>query len=94
MSDIKKYIQKRKAHDAEFAENYEVGYEDLKIGMKIYQLRKESGFSQEYLANILHTKKSAISRLERHGEDIHLSTLIKIAAALGKTVDIVFKEAI
>jgi HTH-type transcriptional regulator / antitoxin HipB len=94
MSDLKKYIKNRKARDDEFAENYDIGYEDFKIGVKIYQLRKESGFSQEHLADLLHTKKSAISRLERHGEDIQLSTLIKIAAALGKKVDIVFKDAI
>jgi DNA-binding XRE family transcriptional regulator len=94
MSDLKKYINKRKGCDSEFAENYEIGYEDFKIGVKICQLRKESGFSQEHLADLLHTKKSAISRLERHGEDIHLSTLVKIAAALGKKVDIVFKDAV
>lgn len=26
MSDLKKYVEKRKARDPEFAENYETGY--------------------------------------------------------------------
>ncbi len=30
------------------------------------------------------TKKTAISRIENHAEDIKLSTLEKVAAALGK----------
>ena len=93
MSDLKRYIKQRKTHDVEFAENYEAGYEDLKIGVKLCQLRKEVGVTQEHLAEMLHTKKSAISRLERHGEDIHLSTLVKTAAALGRKVDIIFREA-
>jgi transcriptional regulator with XRE-family HTH domain len=36
------------------------------------------------LANRLKTKKTAISRIENHAEDIKLSTLEEMAAALGK----------
>ena len=91
--DLNKYIQKRKTLDVEFAKDYEAGYEDFKIGVQLRQLRKEAGMTQARLATLLHTKKSAVSRLERHGEDMYLSTLVKIAAALGKRVDIVFYEA-
>ncbi len=35
-------------------------------------------------AERLHTKKSAISRIENHAEDIRLSTLEKFAEAIGK----------
>jgi hypothetical protein len=34
----------------------------------------------------LKTKKSAISRIENHAEDIKLSTLDRFAQALGKTL--------
>lgn len=36
------------------------------------------------VAQRLGTKKSAISRIENHAEDIRLSTLRKYAAAIGK----------
>lgn len=46
--------------------------------------REEAGLTQEQLAEKLQTKKSAISRIENHAEDIKLSTLEKFAQALGK----------
>jgi len=36
------------------------------------------------LAERLHTKKTAVSRIENHAEDIKLSTLEKFAEATGK----------
>ncbi|MCP4683032.1 MAG: helix-turn-helix transcriptional regulator [Desulfobacterales bacterium] len=48
------------------------------------QAREEAGMTQEELAKRLHTKKTAISRIENHAEDIKLSTLNKFAHALGK----------
>ncbi|OCC15990.1 transcriptional regulator, XRE family [Dissulfuribacter thermophilus] len=46
--------------------------------------REDAGLTQEQLAQKLRTKKSAISRIENNAEDIKLSTLEKIAKALGK----------
>jgi len=86
MSDLKKYVKKRKAKDATFAEGYESGYSDLKLGVMLRQARENAGFTQEELAKKLKTKKSAISRIENHAEDIRLSTLEKVAEALGKTL--------
>jgi ribosome-binding protein aMBF1 (putative translation factor) len=84
MSDLKKYIGNRKAKDRGFAENFEKGYEQLKIGVMLRQAREAAGLTQEELAVKLHTKKTAISRIENHAEDIKLSTLEKVASALGK----------
>ena len=84
MSDLQKYIKKRKARDAEFASEFNSGYEQFKIGVMLKQAREESGITQEELATRLHTRKSAISRIENHAEDIKLSTLEKFAHALGK----------
>ncbi len=86
MSDLKKYIAKRKAKDQEFAENYESRYQEFKIGVMLKMAREEAGLTQEQLAQRIKTKKSAISRIENHAEDIKLSTLEKIAQALGKTL--------
>jgi len=44
--------------------------------------------SQEELAHRLKTKKTAISRIENHAEDIKLSTLERVATALGKRLKI------
>jgi ribosome-binding protein aMBF1 (putative translation factor) len=84
MSDLQKYIQKRKAKDSEFEKDFDSGYEYFKIGVLLKQAREESGLTQEELALRLNTKKSAISRIENHAEDIKLSTLEKFAKALGK----------
>jgi HTH-type transcriptional regulator / antitoxin HipB len=52
------------------------------------QAREEAGISQEELATRLHTKKTAISRMENHAEDIKLSTLERFAAALGRRLQV------
>ncbi len=84
MSDVKQYIKKRKARDPEFAKDFDSGYEQFKIGVMLKQARENAGMTQEELARRLHTKKTAISRIENHAEDIKLSTLEKFAHALGK----------
>ena len=84
MSDLEKYIKKRKSRDSGFAQDYESGYEQFKIGVFLKKAREEAGFTQEELAEKLNTRKSAISRIENHAEDIKLSTLKKFANALGK----------
>ena len=84
MSDLKKYIKRRKAKDRKFARGFDSGYEQFKIGAMLKQMREEAGITQEELATRLHTKKTAISRIENHAEDIKLSTLENFARALGK----------
>lgn len=82
--DLDDYISQRKEKDSEFSKNFDTGYEEFKIGMMIKEMRLESGMTQEQLAEKLETKKSVISRMENHSEDIRLSTLQKVAAVLGK----------
>ena len=88
MSDLKKYINKRKANDPEFAKGYDEGFEEFKIGLILRQEREKSGLTQEELAKKIRTTKSAISRIENHSEDIKLSTLLKVTKALGKNLSI------
>ena len=84
MSDIKKYVKKRSIKDKSFTKDYESGYADFKLGVMLRQARESAGLTQEELAIKLNTKKSAISRIENHAEDIKLSTLERFANALGK----------
>ncbi len=84
MVDLEEYIQKRKKRSPKFADGFETGYEQFKIGLMLRQAREQAGLTQEELADRLQTKKSAISRIENHAEDIRLSTLEKFAEAIGK----------
>ena len=86
MSDVKKYAAERKARDLEFAENFDIGYADFKIGVLLKQVRESAGLTQEEVAKKLNTRKSAISRSENHAEDIRLSTLERFAKALGRQI--------
>jgi len=88
MSDLKKYIDERKKRDKKFVEGYEEGYEQFKIGVMLREAREKAGLTQEELARRLKTKKTAISRIENHAEDIKLSTLERVASALGKKLEI------
>ena len=61
---------------------------DLEVGPMIRRAREISRVSQEELALRLRTKRTAISRIENHAEDIKLSTLARVAGALGKELKV------
>jgi ribosome-binding protein aMBF1 (putative translation factor) len=84
--DLEIYIDKRKAESPEFADGFEEGYLNFKIGVILRQARKDMGATQSDIAQKMSTTKSVISRMENHAEDIKLSTLTKYAKALGKKV--------
>jgi ribosome-binding protein aMBF1 (putative translation factor) len=92
-NDVKNYIERRKRGDKTFAKDFEVGYADFKIGVMLRQAREDAGVTQEKLARSTKMKKSAISRLENHAEDVRLSTVSRVARALGKAVRIELVEA-
>jgi len=92
-NDIENYIERRKRSDRAFAQGFEAGYEEFKIGVMLREAREQAGVTQEKLARITKTKKSAISRLENHAEDVRLSTVSRVARALGKAVRIELVEA-
>jgi HTH-type transcriptional regulator/antitoxin HipB len=52
------------------------------------QAREEARLTQEELADRDGTQKTAISRIENPAEDIKLSTIQKVAKALGKSLEI------
>ena len=88
MKNLRSYITKRKSRDPEFARGYDSGYQEFKIGAILKLAREEAGLTQEQLAKKLKTKKTAVSRIENHAEDIKLSTLERFAKALGKELHI------
>ncbi len=86
MDDLDKYIEKRKKQSSKFSKDFDRGYEQFKIGVLLKQARLEAGLTQEQVAKKLRTKKSAISRIENHAEDIRLSTLVNYAQAIGRNL--------
>jgi ribosome-binding protein aMBF1 (putative translation factor) len=91
--DLDKYTSRRKRTDKNFAENFESGCQKLKVGVLLRQAREQAGITQEDLAQRTKTRKSAISRLENHAEDVRLSTIRRVAHALGKNLVIQLVEA-
>jgi len=92
-SDLDKYISRRKRTDKKFAENFESGYQEFKVGVLLRQAREQAGITQEVLAQRTKTRKSAISRLENHAEDVRLSTIERVAHALGRNLVIQLVKA-
>ncbi len=88
MSDLQKYVMGRAERDPEFAENFEVGYADFRIGIILRQAREAAGLTQDDVAKRLQTNKSAISRIENHADDVRLSTIRKYAEAVGANLQI------
>lgn len=88
MSDLQRYIAKRKTADPVFAADFDAGYSDFRIGVLLRQAREAAGLTQEQVAEQLGTQKSAISRIENHAENVTLSTLKAYADAVGHTLQI------
>jgi len=47
MSDLKKYIAKRKQKDKGFSKGYDEGYEQFKVGVMLKEARLSAGLTQE-----------------------------------------------
>lgn len=88
MDDLDKYIADRKKKDVDFAKNFDEGYKNFSIGVLLKMAREEAGLTQEQVARKLQTKKSAISRIENHAEDIRLSTIKRFAEAVGRNIEL------
>jgi HTH-type transcriptional regulator/antitoxin HipB len=43
MSDLKRYVEKRKSVDEAFSKNYDEGYAEFKVGAVLRNLREEAG---------------------------------------------------
>ena len=88
LKSFKKEAFKRKG----VKEQYDALSPAYEIRKKLIALRQEAGLTQEQVAEILHTKKSNISRLESVESEISpkLSTLTDYAGAIGYQLRIDF----
>ena len=86
MSDLQKYIEKRMVGDAAFAADFEEGHANFKLGVLLRQAREAAGLTQQEIALQIGARKSTVSKIENHAEDVRLSLLKRYAEALGKNL--------
>ncbi len=66
---------------------YEEGLTDLRIAVRLAELREKRGMTQTQLAAKIKTSPAVISRIER-GDNVELKTLLRVAAALNARLSI------
>lgn len=71
----------------EVAQSFHDGLEELRLAVKIAQLREKRGLTQTQLAAKMNTSASVISRLENSGK-CTISTLRKVTEALDAVLQI------
>lgn len=77
------------------AERFEAAKSNAEVAQAIYDLRTGAGLSQQALAGLVGTTASVICRLEDADYDGHsLSMLKRIAAAVGRRVEIRFAPVV
>ena len=65
----------------------------IHIGKRVHELRKAAKMTQDQLADAAQIPQGNISRLERGDvEDIHVSTLLRLASSLRTTIDDLLRD--
>jgi DNA-binding XRE family transcriptional regulator len=87
-----KDFKKKALQNPEVRSEYERLSPAYDLRKQLIKIRKDAGFTQEELAELLHTKKSNISRLENVNSKISpkLSTIEEYARAVGYKLEINF----
>jgi transcriptional regulator with XRE-family HTH domain len=86
--------KKKLLKDPEFRNEYEALEPKYKLASTLIRLRLAKGFTQEQLAQLLHTKQESIARLESGGSLPSLSTVKKLATALDAELEINFRPKV
>ena len=80
--------RKQLMKDPEFKREFDNLEPEYKFAANLIRLRLAKGLTQEDLARVLNTKQESIARLESGGSLPSLSTMKKIASALGADLEI------
>ncbi len=88
MDDLDKYVADRSERDPEFREAYEELQPEYAIKEAIVRARVEDGITQAELAERMGMKQPAVARMETGPFDPRLTTLRKLASALGVRFEI------
>jgi transcriptional regulator with XRE-family HTH domain len=87
-----KDFKKQALQNPEVKKEYDKLTSAYELRKQLIKIRKDAGFTQEELADLLHTKKSNISRLENVNSKISpkLSTIEEYAQAVGYKLEVNF----
>lgn len=85
-------VRERRSGRAAVRAGYDEARRAYNIGRQVRTLREAHGLSQRQLAERMGTTQSTIARLEAGGTLPSLSTLERVADALGTTVEVKFRE--
>lgn len=80
---------KEKLKDPDFKKGYDIENAKLKSAVALFKARENAGLTQRELAQLAAVPQSTVARIER-GDNTSFDTLAKIAAALGKKLEITF----
>jgi ribosome-binding protein aMBF1 (putative translation factor) len=73
---------------AEFDEVYDATRLAIEVGERVRDAREAAGLTQRELASRMGTSQAAVARLEAGGTGATLTTLQKVASALGLVVSV------
>jgi ribosome-binding protein aMBF1 (putative translation factor) len=86
-------VRRRRSERPGVRAGYETARLAYELGRQVRELREAHGLSQRELAERMHTTQSVVARLEAGGSKPSLSTLERVANALGTSVDVRFRES-
>ena len=59
----------------------------MKLGKNLKKIRESKGYTQQQIADLIHTHRSGYSKMENSQQDIPVDSLVIIAKHFGMTVD-------
>ena len=59
----------------------------MKIGNNLRKLREDKGYTQQQMADLIHTHRSGYSKIENNQQEISINALVLIAKEFGLNVD-------
>lgn len=80
--------------NAAFRKEYEALEPEYRLASSLIRLRLAKGLTQEDLAQLLHTKRESIARLESGNSLPSLSTVKKVANALDAELEITLRARV
>lgn len=70
--------------------NSDINEELAKFGVRVKELRQQKNLTQEQLAELIGTNRANVSKIEGGKKNVELSTIVKIAEALGEKTQRLF----
>jgi len=86
-----KNVDEWEALEKQYFTSEEISESDLRVALisEIIAARNEKGITQKHLEELSGVKQPVIARMERGSANSTLSTVLKVLAALGKTLRVV-----